>query len=427
MAREFTASAEENDITLKWASVTAFAISSTNAHKDSQNNGGTRCYRSTLSTGNLVGLPWAQGLVEGIIKDARFTDTAPGATLSVQWRGPTSTVLGSVRWEADGFIRAYTSTGTLVATSALAYSKGRHRCIETRVRLLDAGGLIQVHVDENYVTPALTFSGDTKPGADTVWQSIALDNSVNAESTVDDIAVNSLTMSYDGGVGIAPTAGMTITGGTSGSTAVITAVVAGSTGVSGRIYLRTQSAAFVDNEGLTSAGPVGFIALVNAPTARYVDGLEPQSTRPGNTFMIAESITANGFYPPDGTAGRWAATPLGDYRDIDEWPAAAYSTTDYAEGDTAAERSSFLHAALPSSVGTVVGFTIMAIAQKTGVTINNIQLSYRDAGVDIDSTSIPLSSSYGYIEFPWWENANGNVAWTVASANAAEIGGEFLA
>ena len=99
---------------------------------------------------------------------------------------------------------------------------------------------------------------------------------------VDDLAVNTITLSYDGGSGSAPAVGNTVTDGTTGSTAIVS-IVDGD-GTSGTLTIRSPSGNFGDGNALTNGS--GFSAVVNAPNAAYVGGLEPNSGRVGTQYQV---------------------------------------------------------------------------------------------------------------------------------------------
>lgn len=111
----------------------------------------------------------------------------------VQWRKG-ATVLGSIRFMHNQVAKVYTSTGSLVATGSIVIPQGIWVLIELHIKIDDAG-TIEVKIDGVQDT-LLTFSGDTKPGADTGFDNIqfygygSTGGSGTCNIAYDDIAVN---------------------------------------------------------------------------------------------------------------------------------------------------------------------------------------------------------------------------------------------
>jgi hypothetical protein len=108
-------------------------------------------------------------------------------TSTFKWLAGT-TELGSLRIHTtEHYCQLYTSTGTLVATGATILSYGVWYLIELRVKIADAG-TIELKIDG---VPELTYSGDTKPGADTTINRVAwITNDGSRYDNIDDIAIN---------------------------------------------------------------------------------------------------------------------------------------------------------------------------------------------------------------------------------------------
>ena len=111
----------------------------------------------------------------------------------------------------------------------------------------------------------------------------------------DDISINSITMRYDGGAGLfTPTVGDTVTDGTTGATAIVTAIVGDST--SGVFTLEYwNEVAFGDGNVLTEDG-TATTALVDAPDSSYTNGFEPNSSRMRNEYVQALYPSGVGTY-----------------------------------------------------------------------------------------------------------------------------------
>jgi hypothetical protein len=259
-------------------------------------------YRAMIK---LTGVSASAGIVLGICKD--------------------TTEVASVRiLNSTGVIELYRGAlSTLLASSAGgAVPIGQYVVLDIHYRISDTVGLFEVFVDDTgaYTTPAVTFSGDTKPGADADWNTIGVGASTS--NYVDEVGVNSITMRYDGGTGTAPTAGQTVTGGTSGATAVITAVEGDAT--SGKLVLQQWNGTnFVDNEAITTAS---LNALVNAPHSSFASGFEPNSKALGEGFVV--------HLIPNGAGATTQLTPSAgsNFQCVDEVPP---NTRDYVSSSTA--------------------------------------------------------------------------------------------
>lgn len=110
-----------------------------------------------------------------------------GHTMFRWYKGATE--LGSLRTMANYAIGAYVGGGH-VATSALGVLLYETwQLFEVRVKIDDTVGVIQVKIDGNLV---IDFSGDTKPGADTEIDGLAIRDGDYREHYYDDIAANSI-------------------------------------------------------------------------------------------------------------------------------------------------------------------------------------------------------------------------------------------
>jgi hypothetical protein len=139
---------------------------------------------------------------------------------------------------------------------------------------------------------------------------------------VDDLAANSITLKYDGGSGSTPTLGNTLTDGGTASTAKITSYTGDAT--AGVLTIRSPSGAFGNNNAIVDGS--GFVAVVDAPDASYVDGLEPNSARLGNQFQVA--------VVPTGAGSTTQLTPStgANWENVDEVPP---NSSDYNTASTA--------------------------------------------------------------------------------------------
>lgn len=411
MAREITGGWESGDIVAEgFDSGGAGTINSTvgNQHKDRDANGGTWCILGTTSTANPLRNRFQQNagvrqLVEAwdrVLVNNTGSSTPRGFVLAY-YQGATE--LGSVR--IDGNLKqvsVYRGTATLLASSATGVTPtNRYYVVDVQFRMLDAGGLWNVYVDNVLV---VTFSGDTKPGAETYFDTVGYGTS--SEFLHDEFARNSITLQFDTLVGLF-VAGETITGGTSGATAIVTLV---ETGI---LVLRTwNGTAFADNETITG-GTSAATAAVDAPNASFVSGFQPQSGIIGEGFVVALTPTANGttiqLTPSTGT----------NFSNVDEIPP---NTTDYNSSGTNDQYDTYIASNLPASafaVNSVMGYWYAA---RDGVVINNARHVVRSGGVDYFGVNRALATTYAPQFYSWNVDPATLAAWAVANVNAVEDG-----
>lgn len=351
--------------------------------------------------------------------------------VSMEWyhSGDTTTELGSVEFTGDsGLIKLYTGASTLVATSGEALLRNVVYHIDVEVLIADASGYIKVWVNDSDVdvksdTPFVEFTGDTKPGSETAIASVGV--FIGKQARWDDFRLNSITMRYDGGVGGAPAAGETVTDGTTGATAVITAVEGNAT--SGVLVLANwDGTAFGNNNAITTGGT--FNALVDAPTGDFVNGFEPNSGALGPGFVKHVGWSGNG------TTSQLTgsdADSVDNYLHTDE---EAPSDGNYVEGTTTGEYDTYATDDLPAGVDTIRCIQPWALAHSDLLGIDDMQFATRMGGSDrfhgIDGTSgtnIPLPASEGFVAVPLNTHPDGSTgAITPAVFNASEFGWKVI-
>lgn len=390
----------------------------TNQHRDRDGNGGTYCVVGTGGSNVARQIRVAnnnvRALVEAWDRDLVFLGFQAGAAgryyVHSFYNGTTE--LGSVNFDnTTGTIAIYTSTATLVATSASGvFPYNRYFVLAIQFRLLDAGGLYNVYVDGVLV---LTYSGDTKPGADATFNAVGFAVCGGATNKVDEYCRNSITLEYDTGISGIPTAGQTVTGTTSGATGIITAVEGNA--VSGVLVLRNwNGTAFQNNEQITT--PALLDAQVNAPDANYVNGFQPNSGQPGEGFVVPNTPSGVGA-----TTQLTSSSGNPNWQNVDEIPA---NTTDYNSSATNNQYDTYAATDLPASAAFVVAVMGMAYATRTDAVVNNYRHAVRTGGVDYFGTvDTPLTlTTYATQFWSWNVNPGTLTSWTVAEVNASEPG-----
>jgi hypothetical protein len=326
----------------------------------------------------------------------------PGYVLAIYNAG---TEIGSVRLNPSvQSIGAYMGTATLLATSATGiYPVNRYFAMDVQYRMLDVGGLYNIYIDG---VLALTFAGDTKSGADTTYNTIGL--GMNGSYHMDEYAMNSITLEYDTLVGGPFLAGETITDGTTGATAVITSVEATV------LVLRTWSGVSFGNNNTITGGTSLATALVNAPDANYVSGFQPNSTRIGESFVVA--IVPNGV----GTTTQLTPTGSGtNWQNVEEVPP---NSSDFNSGATADFLDLYAMSSVPSSAVSIMWVGGYNYCQRDNVTFLNQRHIVRTAGVNYFGSNTALATAWAPLWWSWNVNPGTLTAWTVAEVNAVEAG-----
>ncbi len=288
--------------------------------------------------------------------------------------------------------------------------------VEIHAFIDDSTGFVNVYVNDDgtYSTPSLAVSGtDTKNQTQNYINNIILTGGANAY--FDDIAVNSLSLLYDNGVGTA-TQGETITGGTSSATAEITGSIdlGGNTGI---LIVRNVVGTFQDNEAFTSTSLNGD---VNAPNASYVGGLMPQSAAPGPGYVVYLEPTGNGNTSNlAGTDGN----SVDNYLLVDDNP--VNTTTEGVIGDADLEFDTYQFADLPGTATAINHVDFITHVLRDGVVVNNVGGVFRVNSTDYDTEAtydISAPASAATFRIPQTLSPDTGVEWTPAEINAAEAG-----
>jgi hypothetical protein len=404
-----------------FVSGTAHPTSTAQKHLDNSGNGGGTSVNGFGNTAN----PVAYRLVNTTMRNLNefwlryhITHNNLGGNRVSKWAWINGvTELGSIRlFSENGVIQIYTGTASLQASSpADSFPPNVWFMVELHVRIHGTDGLIEVFIDDNgsYSSPAVSFSGDTTPDANTEITTVGYGSA--AENYMDDWQVNSITLNYDGGGGtFAPSQGDTITDGTSGATAKVwTDEGDGTSGI--LVLYDWNGLAFGNNNTITESGGLT-TALVNAPDASYENGFEPNSAAPREGFVVALSPIGNGTTTQlDGSDG----DSIDNYQLVDENP---FSDADYVLSGVADEYDTYDMDTLPiSAVGVNAIKSVMRVS-RDGTTVNNFQSVVRVGGTDYDSASQALPTSFDYRSNVWNTSPNTDTKWTTAEINSMEAG-----
>ncbi len=186
MTRIFTEGFEAGD-GLFWSTLAG-------ATSTAQARSGSRSWSLT----NVSPVKNVTAVAEGFFRfGLRISSYSAAAWTVLQWRAG-ATVLGSLRINSSTKkLELYTGASTLVATGTTAIAIDTWYLIELRIKIADAGGVVEAKLDGT-VEP--TFTGDTKPGADTTFDNLIF-TAMGASITLflDDLAFNDTAGGVDDG------------------------------------------------------------------------------------------------------------------------------------------------------------------------------------------------------------------------------------
>lgn len=423
MARELNGISELGSITNSgWATLLPNFTFATNPRTDINGNGGVYDIEGTGSS-HFRSPVFASGreLKHFFVKlgvNIGNAGSSSTGSLQIQFEDASANLLMFIRF-ADGLGDSTITIrrgSTILATAAQPLGLNMWRLIEIEVFLDNINGFVKVWVDQGNKsgTPWVEASGDTtEPGGGLARISI---KNLNANK-IDDLSINSITMSVDGVSGTFQ-AGETITGGTSGATAVITAVEI-SVGAGVLVLQEWNGTAFQDNETITG-GTSGATGLVNAPTSDYKNGFEPNSGHIGNEFLVLMRPNANGnssqLIGSDGDS-------IDNYLLVNDVPT---DSIDYVETTTAGSRDTYkidASTVLPpaSQVSKITMVQVHSFAFSDLIGINNASLILRQGTTDYESPNKALPSSPNMLTHIYNIQPNGSGAWTHAALTNASL------
>ena len=148
----------------------------------------------------------------------------------------------------------------------------------------------------------------------------------------------------------------------------------------------------------------------------------------GATFNghIAETRIVPLVVTGDGAASDWTASAGADWQCVDEIPPT--DDTDYISSSTPGQISLFATGSIPAGVGAVLAVYAVYRGRKDDAAVRQIRNVVRTGGVNYNSATDTISSSYVNHTSTIYElNPNTGLAWTAGEANGAEIGVEEIA
>lgn len=402
-----------------WSAITgSTAFQTGTIATDINGNGGNYSLRTSTSTVtsryrtfNRSGTQLRQFYIKAHVR------IASGSSDAYFYWGTSTTIYGTIRSLNGGNWQFQLGTITIKDNASDGPTVGDWVLFEAEVYLHNTNGFVRIKQDGVQI---MDFSGDTYNGGYANWFEIGGASTVN----VDNFGVNSVTMTYDGGTGSAPSTGQTVTDGTTGATATITNVLSGSDGTSGRLVLHDwDGTAFGDNNAVTTTT---MTAVNHAPNSDV--GLDANSYWMGNEYIATIVPIGNGsnsdFTGSDGNS-------TDNYQLVDEVPA---DTADYvyasASGDTDTYTMGF-SSGLPASneIDSITLVATRVVGRSAGTGLDDVEFVYRTSGgteYTSEAYTLPVGSDSDVFH-EWQEDPSDNSAFTHAKLTAAiEMGQKIV-
>jgi len=312
-------------------------------------------------------------------------------------------------------------------TAPIMPNTGRWVEFAARMYIHDTNGYLYLYQDGDLVAKVGEWDGDTKNGATETVNRIGIKMSTSfATGACDDVAINDITMSYTSGSGTLPAVDDIITGQTSATTAIITAILPGSTNVAGTLQL-----AYIEDSGSTLWNGIMEDDLFDTETiddsassdlwSADITGLDTNSGLPKNAYIIG--LTPNGDVA--GKIQLTAATGPSNYQDVDEVVAV---DTDYVSTSTDGERDIYEVTNLPFTAADVTKITAVSTSvrwTKTDETLTKGRIMIEDSSTEYESDQISLTSSFAGDTEIYNEVPGGGGEWTHAKINSIRVGVKF--
>lgn len=396
---------------------------------DINGNGGLACHQ--VGCGSVYGqarsriFPSMHVLQEGYVKGGVYKG---GDVRFRCWRSNIQKC--GIQYRNTTYDIAILNSGnTVLATSIATFPPALWYLLEAHIRSASSAdshtGYIAAYVDDDgtYTTPVVDYTGDNvTSGAVSDWNQIEFGGTSNARCD-DGPDVNSITLLYNGGAGsFAPSAGDTITDGSTGATAVVTEVDGDAT--SGRLVLQEwNGTAFGNGNTITESGG-STTAAVYAPSADFLYGFEPNSWFIGNehTIVVQPSIAAAGTY------SQLSQSTPSTYNSelVDGIPP---TTTDYVYTGTSGLKDSYAYGStmtstLPASslVSSWGPIAVITIGATDLVGIAHVENTVRQGTVDYPlGVDIPMGSDADIAMSIVQTQPDGSGAWTYAALTSANF------
>lgn len=304
--------------------------------------------------------------------------------------------------------------GTTVATGTTIFNSGWH-WVALEYFCDDTLGFMNLYVDD---VQEITFnSSDTRGDATyDFWNEVQIELGVNSQ--LDDIVINTATVSYVGGTGL-PTVGNVVTGGTSGATAVITSFAESISGV-GYLTLEPNPGDIVGPSGFTLTEGLSDGAGWTSTSAQVdmgADGLDKNSGKPLETFLLllrTTSTTSAGLTGQD-------ADQIDNHLNVDDNPFGSDALT-YNEGAASGLEDVYGMESIPFSPESIDAVEIIVYASRAG-SIPGVKLGVNPGSGTTygENKAVGSGGTFAKGSQIFDVNPDTSIAWTEGNVNSSDI------
>jgi hypothetical protein len=277
-------------------------------HKSLSNLGG-QAYLLVGGSGSTdINIPLDNALSEGCVAFAYKPYATNSQGLVLSFRSSSGAVLFNFRHTGSAFKLYYgatTAAGSLAGSvSAPSFDNSVWSWVVIDFKAYSTTGYIKIYINSvgGTTTPVIDYTW-TAGGTNKVGSVSFGFNASGSEYLIDDLVINSKSISYTGSTGTL-SAGNTITGASSGATALVTYNESQDStyGVAraGRVTVSNITGQFSNGETISNGS--GWSATIALAGGEF-DGLDFNSTKPGETYIIGLSLSGDRTVEMTGSDG----------------------------------------------------------------------------------------------------------------------------
>ena len=275
-------------------------------HKSLSNLGGQAYLYFSGITSTDINFPLENALSEGCVAFAYKPVGNNYTGLVLSFKNSSGAALFNLRHQGGSFrlAAANTASPVLASVSVPSFDMSIWSWMVIEFKAYSTTGYIKVYIN--------SVGGTTTPVIDYTWTAGGTNKvgsvsfgfpAAGSEYTIDDLVINSKSISYTGSTGTL-SGGNTITGASSGATALVTynESLHATYGVSGdgRVTLSNITGQFQNGETISNGS--GWSATVALAGGEF-DGLDFNSTKPGETYIIGLSLSGDRTVEMTGSDG----------------------------------------------------------------------------------------------------------------------------
>lgn len=199
---------------------------------------------------------------------------------------------------------------------------------------------------------------------------------------------------------------------------------------SGQVIVKVNGDIWITYSGGTIqwTGTVAYVSLgafrgIGTGNNHFIDDIAVNST----AGTVNNSWCGDGYiqiFSPNaaGATTQWVPSTGDNYNTVNEFPTA--DDADYVLSTAADELDLYGMPDLPSEAGVVKTLTVSTRGNKIGTTNPNIRLVVRTNSINYESNNIALPNdpTFSLVSNTWETSPDTSALWTVANANALQIG-----